>query len=95
MGAPSHNPPSETPTCPGRAQRDRRIAELEGRIAEQETRIAKLEALARGPKRQAARREKNNIVVDGVSYRPSDSANCEPLVHKGLPFPPVFHFRPF
>ena len=43
----SNNTDSVTPTCPGCAERDRRIAELEARIA-------KLEALARGAKRQAA-----------------------------------------
>jgi transposase len=54
MDAPFHNPPPETPACPGCAQRDRHIAELEARIAEQEARMARLEALARGSKRQAA-----------------------------------------
>jgi transposase len=47
MDAASNNADSVTPTCPGCAERDRRIADLEARIA-------KLEALARGAKRQAA-----------------------------------------
>lgn len=47
MDATSNDNQSPTPPCPGCAQRDRRIAELEARIA-------KLEALARGAKRQAA-----------------------------------------
>ena len=49
---------TNTPACPGCAERDRRIAELERRNAELEARLAALEALVerlrRGGKRQAA-----------------------------------------
>src|ERR1700691_3467141 len=47
MDAASNDTKSLTSTCAGCAERDRRIADLEARIA-------KLEALARGAKRQAA-----------------------------------------
>jgi transposase len=44
-------PSTEAPICPGCAQRDRRIAELESRIEQLEER---LEELSRAGKRQAA-----------------------------------------
>lgn len=51
-------PTPEEPTCPGCAERDRRIAQLEARNAELERRIKQLEQavekLQRGSKRQAA-----------------------------------------
>jgi hypothetical protein len=52
MDAPLHNTASDRPACPGCAERDRRIAQLEARIAEQDARLSRLEALARGAKRQ-------------------------------------------
>lgn len=86
MDAPTSDITSSTASCPGCAQRDRKIAELEAVIKDLKSRMEKLEAGTRAAKRQAAPFSKGPPKVD--PKRPGRKSGPEHGIHLHREVPP-------
>ncbi len=86
MDVEATNSGSVPPTCAGCLARDRIIAQLQAQVAALEARLTKLEAAARGAKRQAAPFSKGSPSAD--PKKPGRKAGEEYGTHHRRPEPP-------